>query len=373
VSTRVDPSLRREVVRFGGNDIDLCMNCGNCTAECPLSCGETVFPRKVIRYLQLGMRDRLRECLEPWLCYYCGECSKTCPREANPGETMMATRRWLTAEYDWTGLSRRLYVSKAWEVGLSLAVGLFVVALFALFHGPMVIDRVELNTFAPVKWVEYGDWIMAATLALLLFTNASRMHRFVMRGEEIPVSVYLSELKTLFVHGLTQRRWRECEGPKTRWLKHFLLFTAYSTMLILVVIFLRWFQTDGWNFTSLLGYYATAVLLYVTGDAMIGRIRKREEIHKRSHPTDWMFLILLLLTSLTGILVHLLRMGGLPLLTYYTYVIHLAVAVPMLVVEVPFGKWAHLLYRPLAMYLTAVKEKAREASTSLVGAREATM
>jgi len=70
---------------------------------------------------------------------------------------------------------------------------------------------------------------------------------------------------------------------------------------------------------------------------------------------------------------HLLRMGGLPLLTYYTYVIHLAVAVPMLVVEVPFGKWAHLLYRPLAMYLTAVKEKAREASTNLVGAREATM
>ena len=70
---------------------------------------------------------------------------------------------------------------------------------------------------------------------------------------------------------------------------------------------------------------------------------------------------------------HLLRMGGLPLLTcYYTYVIHLAVAVPMLVVEVLFGKWAHLLYRPLAMYLTAVKEKAREAFTNLVGAREAT-
>ncbi len=39
--------------------------------------------------------------------------------------------------------------------------------------------------------------------------------------------------------------------------------------------------------------------------------------------------------------------------TYVMYMVHLAIAVPMLVVEVPFGKWAHLLYRPLAMYVAA--------------------
>ena len=39
---------------------------------------------------------------------------------------------------------------------------------------------------------------------------------------------------------------------------------------------------------------ALPVLLYVTGDAMISRLRKKEEIHKRSHDSDWMFLILLL-------------------------------------------------------------------------------
>jgi hypothetical protein len=32
----------------------------------------------------------------------------------------------------------------------------------------------------------------------------------------------------------------------------------------------------------------------------------------------------------------------------------------MLIVEVPFGKWAHLLYRPLAIYLVAVKRSALE-------------
>jgi Fe-S oxidoreductase len=44
--------------------------------------------------------------------------------------------------------------------------------------------------------------------------------------------------------------------------------------------------------------------------------------------------------------------------TYVMYAIHLAVAVPMLVIEVPFGKWSHLFYRPLAMFLATVKEKA---------------
>ena len=44
------------------------------------------------------------------------------------------------------------------------------------------------------------------------------------------------------------------------------------------------------------------------------------------------------------------------------YMVHLMIAVPMLIVEVPFGKWAHLAYRPLATYLNAVKTKARELS-----------
>ena len=370
MSSRVDPELRHSVREFGAEDVDACFNCGNCTAVCPLSRDSTVFPRKIIRYLQLGLKDKLLRCPEPWLCYYCGECSETCPRQANPGELMMALRRYLTAQYDWTGLSKRLYLSKAWEIGMLLVVGLFVVGLFYFFHGPIVTEHVELNTFAPVAWVELGDWTLAIILSFFLLSNAYRMYRFVMsdaKGLKVPLSLWVTELTTLIVHGLTQKRWRECESP-TRWLKHLLLVFAYTTMLLLVVVFLRWFQTDEihpfWHPTRLLGYYATVVLLYVTGDAMLSRLRKGEEIHKHSHTTDWMFLVLLFLAALTGILTHALRLWGLALPTYYMYVIHLAIAVPMLVVEVPFGKWAHLLYRPLVIYLMRVKERARELNLS---------
>jgi quinone-modifying oxidoreductase subunit QmoC len=49
---------------------------------------------------------------------------------------------------------------------------------------------------------------------------------------------------------------------------------------------------------------------------------------------------------------------GMPLATYYTYAVHLSIAVSMLTVEVPFGKWSHLVYRPLAVFLHKVKERA---------------
>ena len=55
------------------------------------------FPRNQMLAAQWGLKDKLVNDLGPWLCFYCGECSKMCPRQANPGETMMALRRYLTA------------------------------------------------------------------------------------------------------------------------------------------------------------------------------------------------------------------------------------------------------------------------------------
>lgn len=361
MNKRVNRDFQKDMRKFGTATVDACMNCGNCTAVCSLTEGNTVFPRKFIRYMQLGLEDKMAQSPEPWLCYYCGDCSDTCPREADPGEIMMSARRYLISKYDWTGLSRKMYISKAWEFGLLLSVALIVFLLFYFLHGPIVTERVELNTFAPVEWVEFGDIIMLLVLSTFLLSNAFRMYKFIMNGSgvmKVSLSLHVKEIKTLIIHGLTQMRWRACE-KSTHWLKHFLLVTAYGTMFLLIVVFLRWFQTDEilpiWHPTRLLGYYATIILLYVTADAMIGRWKKREAIHKNSHISDWVFLILLFLTVLTGILVHIVRLSGLPLTTYYLYVIHMMIAVPMLVIEVPFSKWSHMLYRPLAIYLTRLR------------------
>lgn len=377
MSNRVDPNLLVDIKEYGDVNIDACFNCGNCTAICPLSTSETPFPRNNIRMLQLGLTDRLLQSADPWLCYYCGECSQTCPRQAEPGEAQMAVRRWLTAQYDWTGLARKFYTSHVWEIAAILIVGLFVALLFVLFHGPVVTDRVELNTFAPAHVIHYGDWIMAALLSFFLLSNVYRMHYFILgRGTEsaIPLSLYFTEAWHLLYHFATQRRFSQCES-RMRWVNHLILVAGYVLMFVLIMGLLLWFQTDEiypiYHPQRWLGYIATVAILWGSGAALWGRLNKRDQMHRFSHLSDWIFPILLILTALTGILVHIFRYAGLPMPTYSTYVLHMAIAVPMLVLEVPFGKWSHLAYRPFAIYFQTIREKALARQAAVVPAGQA--
>jgi ferredoxin len=368
MSQRVDLNFVKELKEYGAVNTEACFNCGNCTAICPLSGEGFMFPRDTIRLTQLGLKAQILESTGPWQCYYCGDCSTTCPRGAEPAETQMALRRWLTAQYDWTGLARRFYTSPAWEIGANVVVAVLVALGFVLFHGPVITDHVALNSFAPVEVIHLLDLIMAGGLAFFLLTNALRMHHFVMGskgGVRAPISIYISEAWSLIYHFVTQANFSKCEDRRP-WFNHLILLSGYVTMLILVVLFLPWFQTDNtypiWHPQRWLGYYATGALFYGAGAALWGRIKKERQMHRFSHLSDWLFPILLLTGAGTGILVHIFRYMDLPMATYIIYVIHLSAMVPMLVLEVPFGKWSHLAYRPLAIYLERVQARAAEQS-----------
>lgn len=370
MSVRVDTGVVSELAKYGGDTVTKCFNCGNCTAVCSLSKEDTVFPRRYIRYTQLGLKGKMLESVDPWLCYYCGDCSDTCPRDAKPGKLMMASRRWLISMYDWTGLSRLMYLKPGAELAALGVVALLVLLLFVvpadfgfrlLARHPEARAVVNLAAFAPTAIVHVGDTILALLLSGLLVANAARMVAFAMRNAGASPLAYVAELRALVLHGLTQKRWRDCSTGATRhWLRHLLVVTAYGSMFALVVVFLQWFQVENASFhwTSLIGYYATLVLLGSTLWIARERLQKQDQIHKHTDLSDWLFLGLLFLTSLTGILLHLMRLLDLAMPTYVLYVVHLMVAVPMLVVEVPFSKWSHLLYRPLALYLTAVQARA---------------
>jgi quinone-modifying oxidoreductase, subunit QmoC len=381
MSVRVDPLVTEELGHYGGSTAVKCFNCGNCTAACSLTNQDAVFPRRYIRYIQMGLEERMLGSLDPWLCYYCGDCSDTCPRDAEPGKLMMASRRWLISRYDWTGLSRLMYKRESWEFGMLALVALLVLGLFTipasfgfrlLAAHPEARQTVKLAYFAPQEIVHRGDLALAGLLGLLLVSNAIRMVWFVRRNAPaVPAREYLHRSTELLLHGLTQKRWRDCATEHTKhWLRHLFLVTGYATMFLLVVVFLYWFQIEDASFhwTSLLGYYGTVVLLAATTWIMIDRIQKKDQIHKHSDLSDWLFVILLFLTAASGILLHLFRLLDLPMPTYALYLIHLMIAVPMLVVEVPFGKWAHLLYRPLALYLLAVQAAAPAAARAPVPA-----
>jgi quinone-modifying oxidoreductase, subunit QmoC len=365
-----DTEFIQDALHSGG-DFKKCYQCATCASVCSLSTEENPFPRRQMLMAQWGLKRQLLEDPGPWLCFYCGECSKVCPRKAHPGESMMALRRYLTTQYDWTGLSRLMYGSAWWELGILALVAALVVALFTvpqsfgfglLAHsGAEAHAVVMLDKFAPTAVVHLGDRILALLLSLFLLSNAARMFFYLTRGQNIPLRRYFSELPGLVLQAVTQIRWKQCKDGEatTNWLRHLFLVTGYGTVFVLVVIFLPWFQVEDSSFhwTSILGYYSTAVLLVTTVWILRDRITQRTEMHRFSHLSDWLFPILLFLTAATGIAVHVLRLENLAMPTYVMYTVHMAIAVPMLVVEVPFGKWTHLAYRPLAIYVAAVRGK----------------
>ena len=366
---RVDANLMRDVEKFGKGDWNECFHCGTCTATCPLTEPGLLFPRKGYRAAQMGLKETLAGSLEPWLCYYCGECSDQCPRDANPGETMMILRRYLTSVYDWTGLSRKFYTSNWWEVLAILGVGAVVALLFSVFNPHGIVTSlngqggVKLNEMFPVRWVHYGDWAMAAGISLFLVSNIFRMWYFTMfKDKSVRFSLpdYIAEFLNLGIQFATQKRFNKCEA-KIYWGSHWFLMSGYTLMFLMIVLFLPWFQTEeiyAWYHPQrLFGYYATIGLFTGLIYFFWGRIAKTGRIFKFTHISDWLFIIMLFLTTLTGILLHFFRIYGMPVAAYYMYIIHMAVLVPMEVIIVPFSKWLHLVYRPFAVFFFRVRQR----------------
>jgi len=380
MAIRANPRLIEELALYGAQDVHKCYHCGNCSATCPFSAGPFLFPRKSMRYLQMGLEEKLRGNLEPWLCYYCGECSEQCPRDAEPGETMMSMRRWLTSRYDFTGISRLFY--KSWKAELAgiLLVALLTGAGFLAFGFNWGGGRLDVyagpGAFLTTEKIHVFDWILGGVLGMLLGINCIRMWWFTIGRDnrlEIPLLAYLKHAFLLPIHFFTQKRYAECDR-KRPWAVHLTLMLSYTTMLILIMFFLGSMHTERdrtvW-FAHVFGYLATIGLLGTAIFAIRGRIKKTEPQYKHSHETDWIFLVLLVFVAGTGILQNVLyRYFHLDAAANVTYVIHMMGVVPMLGLEVPFSKWAHLAYRPLGMYFAALEAEAIEKKDRLAGAAE---
>ena len=367
MSTRVNPDLVDELAEYGAEDVQKCFNCGNCTATCALAEENTNFPRRSMRALQLGREDKLKGSLEPWLCYYCGECSTSCPRGASPGETMMSLRRWLTSRYDFTGISRVFYRRPRVELLSVIVVALLTGIGFTLF-GFMNGDINSYNgpdSFLPASVVHIFDWVLAAILLAFLIPNMIRMWWFTIGREttgrgpmRLSAGAYLKSVYQFPLHFMTQKRYAQCER-KRPWAVHLALMLSYVTMLVLIMFFLEYMwsgPTIDWR-VHVFGYLASVGLIFATLWAIIGRLKKMEAQHQHSHESDWIFLILLLVVALTGVLQHVLHRGGADVAANVAYVVHLMAVVPMLGLEVPFSKWSHMAYRPLAMYFSTLHKQ----------------
>lgn len=345
--SKINPGFAEELKAFGAVNFNACYNCGTCTAVCSLSSEEDSFPREMVRLSALGLEDDIKASLKPWSCYYCGECSTNCPQEANPGELMMSLRRYLTSKYDWTGLSGLLYKS------LFFSVTAFLVA----FAGVLIFAAsIGFNLGEMLHFGHYFEMIAIGTVALvILVPNLIRMWWFTILKPktDVPVKKYLTSIGELFIHMFTQKRTLGCEDNQFRWFEHFILVLAYLSLLF-TTVFLNWFATSS-LFVVVLGYVESLIIFIVTVDFVNSRIRKKKALNQHSQPSDWFFVIWLMLMGLTAFMVRLFIDIDLLETNEWIYLAHLTVLVQWALIIVPFGKWTHFLYRSFAMYFAKLK------------------
>jgi quinone-modifying oxidoreductase subunit QmoC len=345
--TPINTEFGKKLEKYGGFDFNACYNCGTCTSVCSLSTETDSFPREMVRFGVLGMEDDIKSSLKPWLCYYCGECTRYCPRDAKPGELMMTLRRWLTAKYDWTRLSGLLYRS----LPLSIVAMLLVAAGVILF----AVGR-NFNLESVMHTGHFFEMAAIATVfTVILLPNIIRMWWFTIRkpGFKVPLKSYLKGIGELIVHMFTQKRALGCDDNQLRWFEHFILVIGYLGLLF-TTVFLDWFSSTS-LFVIIPGYLVSIIIFIVTIDFVYDRIKKSKEISKYSQPSDWMFVVWLLLMGFSAFAVRLFIDLKLLENNIWLYLFHLIVLVQWALIIVPFGKWTHFLYRSFAMYFSSIR------------------
>lgn len=76
--TKLNPGFLAEVHRYGSFDATACMNCGSCTALCPI--GLDLLPRALFHAVALGLDRKVFDHIDTlFTCLLCKMCEENCP------------------------------------------------------------------------------------------------------------------------------------------------------------------------------------------------------------------------------------------------------------------------------------------------------
>jgi heterodisulfide reductase subunit C2 len=91
---RIDPNFADEIAQMpGGDRLRECIQCGTCSAVCPLSAYMDYTPRRLIAMTQAGMKDDVLGSFSIWVCAGCYACTTACPKEIPITDMMYALKR----------------------------------------------------------------------------------------------------------------------------------------------------------------------------------------------------------------------------------------------------------------------------------------
>jgi heterodisulfide reductase subunit C len=82
----------QEVTKESGQPVNLCFQCGKCSAGCPMIAEFDYPPNAVMRMIQLGRRGELLASRAIWMCVSCETCGTRCPNGIQTAAVMDSLR-----------------------------------------------------------------------------------------------------------------------------------------------------------------------------------------------------------------------------------------------------------------------------------------
>lgn len=89
-----DPHFVQEIKKMPGcENLEHCIQCGTCSATCPLSVYMDLTPRKVVYLTRAGFKDQVLKCWSIWVCASCYSCTVECPKKIKVTDVMYALKQ----------------------------------------------------------------------------------------------------------------------------------------------------------------------------------------------------------------------------------------------------------------------------------------
>lgn len=368
-ASRSVPMLTDQAEAEVARQLTICNACRYCEGFCavfPAMTRRLEFPKADVHYLAN-------------LCHNCGACLHNCqyapPHEfaVNVPRAMARLRVKTYQEYAWPKAFGAMYRNNGLTVALALAGGLalFLVLAIAmsgsLLHAPMAGNFYAVfphNTLALMFGLVFGFAVLALGIAVRKFwTSVSEPElKDYASGAAIGEATH-DVLRLKYLDGGHGEGCNESSDAYTLLRRRFHHFTFYGFMLCFAAtsVATLYHYVMGWqapypifSLPVMLGTLGGIGLLIGPAGLLWLNLRRHPlQGDPAQRPMDRAFILLLLLTSATGLALLAWRDTGLMALLL---AVHLGV-VMALFLTLPYGKFAHGIFRSAALLKWAIEKR----------------
>ena len=357
-----DINFIKKMKKAGGDSFKKCFQCATCSVICDNSPEALPFPRKQMILTGWGMKDKLFSDPTIWLCHQCDDCSQYCPRDAKPMEVMAALRKLAIEHYAVPSFMAR-WISDIKFLPIILAIPiiiltatLFITGKWGIPAGQVFYDKMYSHLTINILFTSLVFFsCLMAFIGIKSFWNNMEKSVGSNFKERVPIiKAFFKVVGSIFLHN----KFKKCNVNENRFFSHLAVFLGFVGLFIVTglavfsILLYDYYPLPQTNFIKILGNISALSFLVGLIMIVVSRTTTSEYSGHKGIYFDWIFLIDLFVIIITGVVLEFLRIFNLPYWAYPGYFIHL-VAVSFLLVYFPYSKFAHVVYRFVAMLYAA--------------------